>query len=90
MKAMLTAMFIVMLVMLVGAPNRSYAQTSDTVWVNASPAGNINNFIAGDTLSDGTRAHPNAIYALYRDSLYFFTAQIDSKGSLTIVGADGA
>jgi len=87
MKTIFTAMLIAAMVILVATPARSFAQ--DTVWVAPSPDGNINNFIAGDTLSNGTRAHPNAIYGLYRDSLYFFTAQIDSKGSLTIVAPDG-
>lgn len=90
MKAMFTAMFLVAMVCFVAAPARTYAQTSDTVWVAASPAGNINDVIGGDTLSNGTRAHPNAIYALYRDSLYFFNATIVANGNVKIVAQPGS
>lgn len=90
MKAMFTAMFLTAMVCLIAAPASSYAQSSDTVWVAASPAGNINNVINGDTLSNGQRAHPNAIYALYRDSLYFFTATIVTNGNLKIVAPSGS
>lgn len=89
MKSIFTAMFLVAMVILVAAPSRSYAQT-DTIWVNANPAGNINNVIQGDTLANGQRAHPGAVYALYRDSLYFYMATIAAKGSLSIVAPEGS
>lgn len=87
---MFTAMFLAAMVCLIAAPTQSYAQASDTVWVAPSPAGNINTVINGDTLANGQRAHPNAIYALYRDSLYFFTATIVPNGNLTIVAPPGS
>ncbi len=89
MKTFFTAIGLFAVLMLLAVPGRSFAQT-DTVWVPASPAGSINTVIGGDTLSDGTRAHPNAIYALYRDSLYFYTATLESKGALTIVAPNGS
>ncbi|HEY9165720.1 MAG TPA: T9SS type A sorting domain-containing protein [Candidatus Kryptonia bacterium] len=89
MKTIFTALVLCAVALLAASPGQLFAQ-SDTIWVAASPAGNINDFIGGDTLADGSRAHANAIYALYRDSLYFYTATLESKGPLTIVAPDGA
>lgn len=66
------------------------AQTADTIWVAASPTGNINNFIMGDSTSTGQRNHPNAIYALYQDSIYFYNATMNVNFPLTLVGGQGS
>lgn len=91
MKTIFTAVVLIAGAIIIAGPSQSFAQkVSDTVWVAATPDGNINTAIAGDTLIGGARAHPNAIYALYRDSLYFYTATLESKGPLTIVAPNGS
>ena len=52
---------------------KSLAQTPDTVWVMASPEGNITNFINGDTTKTGQRNNPNRVYMLYDDSVYYYS-----------------
>ena len=92
MKAILTAMILSAVVVLACTPSSSYAvQTaSDTVWVGPSMGnGSLSDFISSDTTSTGARANPNAIYALYRDSVYFYTGQININGNLTIVAQEG-
>ncbi len=79
-------------------PGSSIAQTAaDTMYVYATPPGNINNVIAGDTTATGARKDPNRVYVLQQtgstDTTYFFTATINMftnfKGAtLTIVGKD--
>ncbi|HXX65104.1 MAG TPA: T9SS type A sorting domain-containing protein [Bacteroidota bacterium] len=71
--------------LLVTAPSPALAAPGDTLTVNASPAGNLNNVIQGDTLSNGARAHPNRVYRLYRDSIYYFNAPINVTFPLTII-----
>ena len=61
----------------------------DTLNVNASPTGNINVAIQGDTLSNGQRAHPGRVYRLYRDSIYYFNATINVTFPLWLVADPG-
>ncbi len=95
MKAILTAMALSAVVILACMPRAVYAQygsgtASDTVWVTPSMGnGSLSDYIGADTTSTGARANPNAIYALYRDSVYFFTGQINVNGNLTIVSQPG-
>lgn len=90
MKSICTTVIVVTIAVLYGAVRGAYAQTPDTIWVAASPAGNINNFIQGDTLQNGSRAHPNAIYKLYTDSIYFYTGTINVSFPLSIVADTGS
>lgn len=73
MKRMFTAMLAGVVAALFAVPIQSFAQKADTVWVPASPPGNITNFINGDTTSTGARNNPNRVYELYDDSLYYYT-----------------
>lgn len=88
MKRIFTALLMVATAVLLCGAKKSFAQAADTVLVPASPVGNINNFINGDTTKTGTtglRNNPNRVYKLYDDSLYFFTGAITvSKYNLTI------
>lgn len=61
----------------------------DTLNVAATPAGNINTVINGDTLAGGVRAHPNRVYRLTRGSVYQVTEPIKINGSLNIVATAG-
>ena len=72
------------------AAHFSAKAAGDTVWVPASPAGNINVMIQGDTLSNGQRAHPNRTYKLYRDSIYYFTATINVNFPVSIIADTGS
>jgi len=89
MKPLFTAIVIITITLFFIVPFKVAAQTEATIIVPASPIGNINDFIMGDTTSTGARAHPNAIYTLYRDSLYFFTNQMDVNFNLNLVAASG-
>ncbi len=90
MKAILTGVLISAVAILTVAPRRTFAQAADTVWVTPSMAnGSLSDYISSDTTASGARANPNAIYALYRDSVYFFTGQVNANGSLTIVAQPG-
>ncbi len=90
MKTILTLTLACVLAILCGTPRQSYAQTPDTIWVAAFPPGNINNFIQGDTLGDGKRANPTAVYKLYLDSIYYFTGTINVSFPLAIVADTGS
>ncbi len=61
----------------------------DILDVAASPPGNINTVINGDTLAGGVRAHPNRVYRLTRGSVYQVTEPIKINGSLNIVATAG-
>jgi len=92
MKAILTAMVLSAIAVLAYMPRTSYAQqaAADTVWVTPSDSsGSLSDFIDADTTATGARANPNAIYALYRDSVYFYTGQVNVNGNLTIVAQPG-
>ena len=67
-------------------PSQSFG---DTVDVAATPAGNVNNVINGDTLAGGVRAHPDRVYRLKRGSVYQVTERFLINGDLHIVATDG-
>ncbi len=90
MRTIFTIMLIAFMVSLSGMTPQAYAGTPDTIWVAAFPPGNINNFIQGDTLGGGIRAHPNAVYKLYQDSIYYFTGTINVSFPLAIVADTGS
>lgn len=75
--------------LLIAAHGSTLAGPGDTLNVNASPAGNLNVVIQGDTLGNGQRAHPNRVYRLYRDSIYYFNATINVSFPLWIVADPG-
>jgi hypothetical protein len=87
MKKTCTLFSLVAVLFLFIAPTQSFGQTSDTLWIKAHPIGNINNVINADTTSTGARAH--SVYALYRDSVYLYTATIVVNGDIKVVGASG-
>ncbi len=78
-----------MVVLLFAVQSVTFA-AGDTVWVAASPAGNINNFIQGDTLGNGQRAHPNRTYRLYRDSIYYFNATLNVNFPVSLIADSGS
>ncbi|HUI29518.1 MAG TPA: T9SS type A sorting domain-containing protein [Candidatus Acidoferrales bacterium] len=90
MKAIRTILLVALVVSFGGAFGRAFAQAPDTIWVAASPAGNINDFIQGDTLGNGSRAHPNAVYKLYMDSIYYYTGTINVSFPLAIIADTGS
>lgn len=85
MKTIFTVLLLVATAVLCVAPGQLRGQTPDTVMVGASPVGNINNYITGDTTATGARVNPNRVYELYRDSIYYFTGQINANFSLAII-----
>jgi hypothetical protein len=89
MKAILTSMFLMVLVMLCLLPSTSFAVPADTVIVSALPPGNLNNFINADTISSGF-VKPNTVFLLKPtgalDTVYWMTAPVSVKGNITIVG----
>jgi hypothetical protein len=89
MKKTGTLFALVMVIILVLAPGISSGQTADTLWINSHPIGNLDKVINADTTSTGARAHPNRVYALYRDSLYLIDATISVNGNINIMGASG-
>ncbi len=85
MKKLLYA-FVVMGVAVLCMPWVSNAQ--DTLYIPATPAGNINTVINGDTLAGGVRAHPNRVYRLRRGNVYQITEPMRINGNITIVAND--
>ncbi len=82
-------MFLMALIVLCIAPSTSFAVPADTVVVSALPPGNLNNFINADTTGAGF-VKPNTVFLLKPtgalDTVYWMTAPISAKGSVTIVG----
>lgn len=82
-------MFLIALVVLSISPSMSVAAPPDTVVISALPPGNLNNVINADTIGDGT-VKPNTVFALKPtgalDTVYWMTAPISVKGSVSIVG----
>jgi hypothetical protein len=66
------------------------ADAQDTLTVLATPAGNLNTVINGDTLAGGVRAHPNRVYRLRRGTVYQVTAPMNINGPITIIANDSA
>ena len=89
MKKTITFFALAAVMFLFIAPSQSLGQTADTLWINAHPIGNIDKVINGDTTSTGARAHPNRVYALYRDSVYLLDATISVNGNINLFGASG-
>lgn len=90
MKALFTMMLTIAMVVLLAAPNQSFAQAPDTVVVSALPPGNINTVIMGDTTATGQRNNPNRVYVLQQtgsvDTTYFFNATMYTNFNLAIIG----
>lgn len=88
-KAIISVVLTALMTFLVMAPSASYASGLDTVRVAASPAGNLNNFVNAD-IGAGGFGKPNTVYLLQQtsdvDTVYYVTAPISRKGSVTIVG----
>ena len=89
MKSIFTAILVFAIVILFAVLSKTFAQTPDTVWVAATPVGNINNFIKGDTTATGARVNVNRVYKLYRDSIYFFTGTMNVNFPLTLISGSG-
>ena len=89
MKATSTLMLLMAVVVLSLAPSTLFAVGADTVVVAALPPGNLNNVINGDTLAGGV-VKPNTVFLLKPtsalDTVYWMTAPIQVKGSVTLVG----
>ncbi len=84
-----TVSILLLLLALLFPAERPALAAPDTLNVNASPTGNINVVIQGDTLSNGQRANPGRVYRLYRDSIYYFNAAINVTFPLWIVADPG-
>ncbi|MGD8780960.1 MAG: T9SS type A sorting domain-containing protein [Ignavibacteria bacterium] len=87
MKLLFNAVSIAIIAILLVAPSRGNAQ--EVIPVSHLPIGNLNEFIMGDTTETGERAHPDCIYELKRDSVYFYTGTMEIDFPLTIVAEDG-
>jgi hypothetical protein len=70
-------------------PAQLLAQAADTLNVAATPAGNINAVINGDTLAGAVRAHPNRAYRLTRGYVYQVTQPMRVNGPITIIANAG-
>ena len=84
MKKFFSFSIAIAIVFLLAWPAKSAAQTPDTVWVPASPQGNITTFINGDTTATGARNNPNRVYMLYDDSIYYYSG--GSLYGITVTG----
>ncbi|NOY77533.1 MAG: T9SS type A sorting domain-containing protein [Calditrichaeota bacterium] len=84
MNRMKMLLFLIVGVALCVAPIQSFAQTSDTLTVYATP-NNLNDVITGDTLSTGAQAHH--VYKLVSlDTTYKFSGTITSTENITVLG----
>jgi hypothetical protein len=88
MKRLLCSMVLLLVLGFLAIPTVTYA-VADTVDVAATPAGNINTVLMGDTASDGTRANPDRVYRLKRGSVYQVTEPIKIDGDLHIIATEG-
>lgn len=82
--------YFIIIAMIFALSNIIFAQDVITVpnVYNGQAMGAINKFIVGDTLSDGSRAHPNAIYRLERGKIYFQDQTMDLNFNFTLVADD--
>jgi len=86
MKNLFTAILVIAMVVLVGSPNQSLAQ-SGTLVVYASGS-TLDQVIGADTLSGGAQKH--SVYQLVSlDTTYLLDATITVKSSVSIVGVPG-
>src|SRR3972149_9336102 len=89
MKATSMLILLICVMALSLAPSTSFAAPADTVIVSALPPGNLNNFINADTVAGGF-VKPNRVFLLKPtgavDTVYWMTAPISVKGSVTVVG----
>ncbi|HEY9166580.1 MAG TPA: T9SS type A sorting domain-containing protein [Candidatus Kryptonia bacterium] len=90
MKSAIISLLLIAVVSLATVPSASFAaQGADTVIVSALPPGNLNNFINADTVASGL-VKPNTVFLLKPtgalDTVYYMTAPVSAKGSVTIVG----
>jgi hypothetical protein len=93
MKKLFVFLFFAVLLLLSLATSTTYAAAPDTVriWANPStwPVGSLNDVINRDTVKGGI-VKPNTVFLLQqtgtRDSVYYVTAPISVKGSVTIIG----
>jgi len=89
MKATPVLVLLIFVMALTTVPSTSFAAPADTVVVSALPPGNLNNFINADTVAGGF-VKPNTVFLLKPtgalDTVYWMTAPISVKGSVTIVG----
>jgi len=82
-------MVLLLVLGLVSVPvSKTYA-VADTVDVAATPAGNINTVINGDTTTSGARNNPDRFYRLKRGSVYQVTEPIKVNGDLHIIATEG-
>ena len=89
MKHLFSFLALIALVALCATPMHQVALAAgDTLVVLATPPGNINNVINGDTLTGGLRAHPDRVYKLRRGNVYQVTEPIKVNGSIRIVAND--
>lgn len=89
MKHVFSLLALVALVALCAVPMQQVAVAAgDTLVVLATPAGNINTVINGDTLAGGVRAHPDRVYKLRRGNVYQVTEPIKVNGPITIIAND--
>jgi hypothetical protein len=93
MKTILTAMFVIAMMVIFFVPQQSFAQAPDTVYLSANPGEitgpSFNTAIMGDTIA-GERVNPNRVYVLQQtgpiDTTYYITATMYTKFNLTIIG----
>ena len=91
MKHLFYSLALLVFIALCAAPTHQVAQAAgDTLLVLATPAGNINNVINGDTLAGGVRAHPDRVYKLRRGNVYQVTEPIKVNGPLHMIANDSS
>ncbi len=89
MKKMMYSYLVIFTVFIL-LPNLLFSQVVRIVpdKVDGVAMGAINKFIIGDTLSNGERAHPNAIYKLERGKTYFQDQTMEIDFNFTLVADD--
>ena len=87
-KRPVCGLFVIGVMIMCAAPVHLFGQ--DTLDVIATPAGNLNMVINGDTLAGGVRAHPDRVYRLKRGKIYQLTAPMKINGNITMVPNDSA
>ncbi len=82
--------FFVIFAIMFALPNLMFSQEVINVpdKVDGVAMGAINRFIVGDTLSNGDRAHPNAIYRLERGKTYYQNQTMNIDFNFTLVADD--